>query len=136
MKYLRRLLIRIWPWYRNRHLYVIADPRDNSITFSKVLYELIEPQITDEAKVFVFTLANAQFFGVRYAFCLNPTLAEETQLCDIQFNPKHKTIGFETLCPTVNAIFYDYHLMHDLPVKLSVSEGKAGDITYYTLLRP
>lgn len=147
----RLFLARIWRWYRHRALYVIADPRDNSVTLSRLLFEHMGVMEKEEAKVFVFKLCNAvvdnsKKNGAIYAFALNPPCGEQpTQLCDIQYNSKHRTIGFETLCPSVNRIFYDYDLPCDAPVKLSVETGLslrtdpkeiAVPILYYIILPP
>lgn len=130
-KRIRLWLMSVWRWYRHRYLYVIADPTDNSITLSKLLFEHMDVMSHDVAKVFVFRVSDV------YAFTLNPKLEQTTQLCDIQYNSKHHSIGFETLCPTVNIIFNDYRLPHDRKAKLSVEVfvSKLG-MTYYTILRP
>lgn len=147
----RLFLAGIWRWYRRRALYVIADPRDNSVTLSRLLFEHMGVMKQETAKVFVFRLGNAavdntQQSGAIYAFSLNPPLGDQpTQLCDIQYNSKHRTIGFETLCPSVNRIFYDYGLPSDKPAKLSVdtalairTDMKAKDepMLYYIILPP
>ncbi len=113
MKRLRLFLFRVWRWYRHRVLYVILDATDNSVTLSRVLFELMDVMTLEEAKVFVFHLCNhctddASHSGALYAFMINPNFGMSTQLADIQYNAKHRTIGFETLCPTVNRIFFDY----------------------------
>lgn len=132
-------LLRHWRWLRLGKFYVIADATDNSITLSKWLFRMMDVYNQDEAKVFVFKLSAVRgLTPSEYAFTLNPKLEQETQLCDIQYNQKHHCIGFETLNPTVNSIFYDYGLTADTRCKLSVDmlHTDAGDITYYKLLRP
>lgn len=79
-------------------------------------------------RVFVFRIPHHHSFG----FMLNHGIAEPTQLCQIQYNGKYRCIGFETLCPSVGRILYEYGLPALSPVKLSVSirhtpQGK----TYY-----
>lgn len=87
----------------------------------------------DEAKVYVFRLSDSK----DYCFTINPILEKDTQLADIQYNSKHHTVGFESLCPTVNRIFYDYGLPHDSRAKLTVEVCRADLIpTYYHILRP
>ena len=133
IKYIRHWLLRIWPWYRHRALYVIADATDNSITLSKALFEHMDVMKLDEVKVFVYRLGTDGL----YAFSVNPPLNKPSQLSDIQYNSKHKTIGFESLCPTVNRIFYDYGLPTDVVAKLSVEVNKTTTgLTYYTILSP
>ncbi len=146
MKELRLWLLRVWRWYRHRSLYVIADPADNSITLSRALFEHMDVMNQEQAKVFMFRLSGASRHCRKvYAFTLNPDIEQPTCLADIQYNSKHRSIGFESLCPTVNRIFYDYGLPYDKPVKLSVETGLtyredtkdiAVPISYYKILSP
>ncbi len=152
IKRLRLWLINRWRWYRHRALFVIADPSDNSITLSRALFDHMDVMSQQQAKAFVFTVpcgsatgkshsARRVSAGKRYAFILNPQLEQPTQLCDIQYNSKHRSIGFESLCPTVNRIFYDYAIQASSPVKLSVEiatvpKASASGLTYYIILPP
>lgn len=123
--------------WRSLRYYVIADPADNSITLSRHLFLHIKKCFQSscgggagEASVFVFRIPRHGTFG----FMLNPSVGTPTQLCQIQYNGKHRCIGFETLCPSVGRIFYEYGLPALQPVKLSVSlrrtrQGK----TYYQI---
>ncbi len=138
----RLWLMRVWRWYRQRSLYVIMDPRDNSVTLSRGLFDLMDVMNQEEAKVFMFSCTEESPSGITkiyYAFCLNPQLSEPTQLCDIQYNSKYRSIGFETLCPTVNRILYDYGLPTH-KVKLSVEPAETqpdvdgNRITFYKIL--
>lgn len=110
---------RIKKWWQSIRFYVIADPADNSITLSKALFNHIKnhAQEGDDARVFVFRISNTGSFG----FMVNPNIEQSTQLCDIQYNDKYRCIGFETLCPSVGKILYDYGLNATQRVKLSVS---------------
>ncbi|MCL1609505.1 hypothetical protein [Marseilla massiliensis] len=118
--------------WRSLRYYVIADPSDNSVTLSKRLFfhmkKCAESSGVDGASVFVFRIPQGGTFG----FMLSPEISEPTQLCQIQYNGKYRCIGFETLCPSVGRIFFEYGLPALRPVKLSVSvrqtpQGK----TYY-----
>jgi hypothetical protein len=93
----------------------------------------------EKAQVYVFSLAT----GVaplkdrgEYGFILNPEFDCETQLADIQYNDKHKTIGFECLVPTVNRIFYDYGIPAASRAKLSIQPTKNNDKEYYIICPP
>jgi len=140
MTYLRIMFDNFKNWFRRRSFFVICDPSDNSITFSKALFKHLKVMDGDTAKVYVFSLATgaAPFRDKgEYAFVINPDLGcAETQLADVQYNAKHKTIGFECLVPTVNRIIYDYGLPFDKPAKLSVQVCVAQDIQYYKICRP
>lgn len=99
-----RKLVARW---RDRHHFVLLDPRDNSITLSRRLFLHIKDVCGGDniqPKVFVFYIPSAK----RYGFAVNVPFDRPTQLADIQYNPKHKCIGFESLNPTVAKILYDY----------------------------
>lgn len=124
---------KIYRWFLNRFsMFVVADASDNSITFSKKLFNHMRVFEQDAAKVYVFFIPEAQCYG----FVLNPTLEKETQLAEIQYNTKHKCIGFESLVPTVNRIFYDYGLPAECSCMLSVKPMKVGELQYYQILPP
>ncbi|MCD8288150.1 MAG: hypothetical protein LUC18_04840 [Porphyromonadaceae bacterium] len=107
------------------------------MTLSRRLYHTIQKNLNDEndlAKVFTF---REQGSG-HYSFCLNPTALkdEQTQFSAVQYNPKYKSIGFESLCPTVGRILYDYGLPFDRTVRLSVTKHHANQITFYRIEHP
>lgn len=120
-------------WWRHLRHYVIVDPGDNSVTLSKALFAHIKNNAheSNEARVFVFRV------GDSYGFMTSSGIEQPTQMCDIQYNDKYRCIGFETLCPSVGRILYDYGLAATSRVKLSVSvfrtlQGKV----YYQIERP
>lgn len=125
-------LIKNWQALR---YYVIADPADNSITLSKHLFRHIKNNAPKSSKTSLFVFAIPQC-GT-YGFMFDHGIEQPTQLCDIQYNEKHKCIGFETLCPSVGAILYHYALPADCRIKLSVSvqKNKWGK-TYYQFENP
>ena len=116
---------------RLRKMFVIIDGEDNSVTLSEALYKEIAKAVEEEAKVFVFRLAGTR----KYGFAINPEIDQPTQLADIQYNAKHKCVGFESLNPTVNKMLYDYGLPAT-KAKLSVERGTAGNVIFYAILPP
>lgn len=122
-------------WWQSLRYYVIADPADNSVTLSKVLFNHIKNEAfgSDEARVFVFKITDSGCFG----FMTNPSIEQPTQMCNIQYNGKYRCIGFETLCPSVGKILYTYGLNASQCVKLSVSvcRTEQGKV-YYQIERP
>ena len=128
MKRLINYFRRLWLAIRRQGVYVIADSTDNSVTLSRRLFRHLHVMEQEQAKVYVFTVkGSASRFGREvYAFMLNPPIQQETHLADIQYNDKHKCIGFECLVPTVNRIFYDYGIPHHTKVKLSVLPTPVG----------
>ena len=137
---LQRFLLLHWAWYAHLKLYVIADATDNSVTFSRHLFKLIEEFMGEEkAKVYVTQLVNyeGRSKGIVYAFCVNPPIDQDTQLADIQYNSKYHCVGFESLCPTVARICYDYEIPAMQRVKLSVAPCQlANGMNYYAILPP
>ena len=133
---IKKALKRISLWWRSLRFfryYVIADSNDNSITFSRKLYRHIElSSYSDErAQVYVFYIPTWHAYG----FIVNPDLGHaNTQLADIQYNEKHKTIGFESLRPTVNWIFQDYQLPSGLKLKMTVTVRKLISGKYYYII--
>lgn len=119
------MIKKILQWFDNLTMYVIVDGSDNSITLSKRLVKNMGVmKMSDQPKVMVFRIPDMDSYG----FMVNPDIEQQTQLNDIQYNSKHRSIGFESLCPTVNRILYDYQLpsgRFKLSVKKHHMEGKA-----------
>lgn len=114
-------------------MYIIADATDNSITFSKRLFNDLNVMNQDAAKVYTFYIPQSKCYG----FILNPAIEQETQLADVQYNEKNKCVGYECLVPTVNRIFFDYGLPADIRCKLSVRIRKTDNgVKYYQICRP
>lgn len=135
MNYLRIMFDKIKNWFRRRTFFVICDPNDNSVTLSKALFKHMDATSKGAAKVYTFFVPYGDGAG-EYGFIVDPQFDCETQLADIQYNSKFKTVGFECLVPTVNRIFYDYDLTHEWPVKLSVQVCRTGELLYYKICRP
>lgn len=116
-------------------MYVILDPSDDSVTLSKRLYRHMDKSCGGRLDtVYAFSISE------EYAFCCNPIengwLQKDCKapISPVQYNAKHKCIGFHAECPTVNRIMYDYALPL-CKVKMSVRPGKQGNIRYYRLCR-
>lgn len=139
---IQRFLLLHWAWYAHLKLYVIADAKDNSVTFSRHLFRLLDVMDEAQAKVYVTMLCNVhselgRWPGPLYAFCINPPIEQNTQLADIQYNAKYRCVGFESLCPTVARICYDYGLSPFVRVKLSIAPCQLDNgMYYYAILRP
>lgn len=83
---------------------VILDPTDNSVIFSRKLYEDILKSSNDNKKVIQFREKGSSL----YSFSLYWE-EEEVQLTEIQVAADGH-VGFAAVCPTVNRIFYDYKI--------------------------
>lgn len=108
------------------------DSRDNSITFSKGLSTVIDAFSLNEAKVLTFSIPERD----TYAFTINPKLDENTQLADIMYNAKYKSVGYECLVPTVNAILYKYGFPFPSRVRIDVRRTRIGDNVVYEFKKP
>ena len=119
-------------WMLTKHKYfVIMDAKDNSVTLSKAVFKELGGENMKCDRVIV---TRSQ---LGYVFTNEHKMSDkDTVLCAIQLNQKHNCIGFETLCPTVNRIFYDYGLKPDISAKLSVEIHFAGDMKYFLILNP
>lgn len=130
------MLQKLITWWRNRRNFVIVDPNDSSITFSRSLFRDIKKQSGEadvQPKVFVFYIPATKCYG----FTLNPQFTHPTQLADIQYNSKYRCIGFESLNPTVARVLYDYDVSkYQKPCKLSVTIQMKHDLRYYQIERP
>lgn len=80
---IQRWLLLHWAWYAHMKLYVIADATDNSITFSRHLFRLLDVMDEADAKVYVTQLCNActehgsAWNGTLYAFIINPPISRK-----------------------------------------------------------
>lgn len=131
---LRRLAL-WWKSIRFFRYYIIADCSDNSVTFSRALFDHIRRSNhdADHAKLFGFYIPASMC----YAFMVNPDLGADTIMSDIQYNEKYRTIGYEALCPTVTRIFHDYGLPDCIKMRLSVLPCLTGDNKpYYIIQHP
>lgn len=134
---MKKIIDRIKLWYQSIRLYVIVDPTDNTVTISERLFLHLKENASenDIARVFTFAVAKNN-----YGFMVNPILEVEEpeyHLYNIQYNDKHKSIGFQTLCPSVGKILYDYNLPPDKSVKLSVSVHRTAlNKIYYLFDKP
>ena len=121
--------------FKSMEYYVIMDPEDNSITFSKKLFRHIKDNNkgSDKATAFVFRETCSTEFG----FMVNPDLdAKKAHLCAIQYNDKLKCIGFESLKPSVTYMLYEYGI-GNVKTKLSVSvRHTAVGQTFYSFDKP
>lgn len=134
-------ICRLYQAIRYYGMYVIADPNDNSVTVSRQLFRHMKSNApprraesqTGAEQVFMFHVPAERYYG----FAVNPDLPENTATSTLQYNDKHRTIGFEALCPTVGKIFYDYRLPASTPLKLSVIPCRTPyNFPFYKIIPP
>lgn len=107
---------------KRKTCFVIADPRDNSVTLSESLAKRLKVFKRDVTNIFVFYIPALREYG----FVVNAPMGDDVQMGTVQYNSKHRCVGFESLNPTVSSILFDYmpHAPHDVAVKLSVRTHK------------
>ena len=140
-----KALSRWWLALRYLRFFIIADSRDNSITFSRRLWRHIcRNSQSDGAKVFVFKIHEGSVGSVvepsgenpLYGFSINPRIDEKTQIADIQYNEKYRSIGFESLCPSVCRIIYDYGFPFGKQIRLSVFPRRSALGSWFYQIMP
>ena len=120
--------MRIHDFFHRHEIYVEIDPRDNSVTMSRgfvsaaVVLHMEDDKVLvlcekDDDKKFLFT------------FDVGADVNEdETQVGHVQYNSKFSSFGFETLCPSVNWMYYKWGIrdmkMRKLKVTRHVIHGK------------
>lgn len=121
-------------WFKlRRRYYVIADASDNSITISKELYEALDVENAEDIRIFVFRVKDS--FG--FAINCEETKSGNVQYSTLQYNSKHKSIGFESLNPTVNMMFYDFMLPATIDkCKLTVTKERIKGRNYFKIHKP
>lgn len=123
--------------FRYRNHYVVLDGRANSVTLSKGIYDHIMRKERSDNSVFVFGLPDRG----TYAFCMREDWEELSQantiFTQLQFNQKHKKIGFRSDYPSVTAILDEYNLPLDRMVRLTCIPRKSckGE-PFYEIIRP
>lgn len=118
-----------------RRYYIIADTTDDSVTLSRSLYRHIRSRLdasATEAKAFVFFVPHNNTYG----FVINYPHSKPTIEAPILYNAKFKSIGFQATCPSVNRIFYDYHIQDHLKAKLLIHIKHLPNGTIYYEIQP
>ena len=122
---------------RHRNDFVVLDGRANSVTLSKGIYDHIMQKERTDNSIFVFRLSDRGTYG----FCMREDWKElskvNTIFTQLQFNQKHKKIGFRSDYPSVTAILDEYDLPLDRMVRLTcIPRKSAKGEPYYEIMRP
>lgn len=123
----RKLRDKIFSAMTNVMLFVELDATDNSITLSRRLVKQVKDKITEENNVYVFKVLGEYAFAVNVKELKN----EDTVRAPLQYNDRHKTVGFYAACPSVNRIVYDYNLPDQAIVR--VKKKRNNNIEYFIM---
>ena len=118
---------------RLRPLRIIADPSDDTITFSRALCRRTRVFDKEKAEMVVFHTPDGC-----YNFCFAEDVADlsaDAATWPVQYNTRFNTVGFHCPEPTVNRIFYDYNLPPTSPRLMRVKRKKLGDMPYYEITK-
>lgn len=123
--------------FRHRNDFVVLDGRANSVTLSKGIYDHIMQKERTDNSIFVFRLSDRGTYG----FCMREDWKElskvNTIFTQLQFNQKHKKIGFRSDYPSITAILDDYNLPLNRMVRLTcIPRKSAKGEPYYEIMRP
>ena len=111
----------------NVMLFVELDATDNSITLSRRFVNHVKDKITEENNVYVFKVLEEYAFAINVKELKN----EDTVRAPLQYNDRHKTVGFYAACPSVNRIVYDYNLPDQAIVR--VKKKRNNNIEYFIM---
>jgi hypothetical protein len=91
-----------------------------------------QDQTDNSAQVFVFAIPEERTYGFTTHIPQEPT-----QLCTIQYNSRYHSVGFESLCPSVVKMYYDYLFSLNRRYKLyvKVRHTADGSTIFYQLIR-
>lgn len=123
----RKLRDKIFSAMTNVMLFVELDATDNSITLSRRLVKQVKDKITEENNVYVFKVLEEYAFAINVKELKN----EDTVRAPLQYNDRHKTVGFYAACPSVNRIVYDYNLPDQAIVR--VKKKRNNNIEYFIM---
>lgn len=123
--------------FRYRNDFVVLDGRANSVTLSKGIYDHIMQKERTDNSIFMFRLSDRGTYG----FCMREDWEElrkaNTAFTQLQFNKKHKKIGFRSDYPSVTAIIDEYDLPLNRMVRLTcIPRKSAKGEPYYEIMRP
>ncbi|WP_321331867.1 hypothetical protein [uncultured Bacteroides sp.] len=108
-------------------MHVILDSTDNSVTLSPKMCQELQIE-KNTSFIFIFKIKGEKRFGLKR---VSTEFAKTTQCGIVSLNPKLKTFGFITNCPTVSLIFYEMGITGKtarLKVKKEMLPG--GDYIY------
>ena len=121
-------------WMDEHTCRVLIDGSDNSVSMSKGLIRAAGIFDKDIEGALIVRLVSTGEYAIVFKQQGDARLGEMKMVNSIQYNSKYKSIGFESLTPTVNRILNDYHLPLMSKQKLWVKHKKAN-IDYWVICR-
>lgn len=121
-------------WMDEHTCRVLIDGSDNSVSLSKGLLKQSGILTKDTEGALIVRLVSTDEYAIVFKQQGDARLDEMKMVNSIQYNSKYKTIGFESLTPTVNRILNDYNLPLMSKQKLWVKHKK-HNIDYWVICR-
>ena len=119
-------------WMDEHTCRVLIDGSDNSVSMSKGLTRAAGIFDKDIEGALIVRLVSTDEYAIVFKQQGDVRLADMKMVNSMQYNSKYKTIGFESLTPTVNRILNDYHLPLVSKQKLWVKHKK-HNIDYWVI---
>lgn len=121
-------------WVDEHTCSVLIDGSDNSVSMSKGMIKAVGIYDKDIEGALIVKTTDEQY-GIVFKEKDRPEHSELSNVANIQYNSKYKSIGFETLTPMANRILDDYGLPLMSKQKFSVKLRKSILIEYWEICR-
>lgn len=121
-------------WVDEHTCSVLIDGSDNSVSMSKGMIKAVGIYDKDIEGALIVKTSTEQY-AIVFKEKGSPNHSELSNVANIQYNTKYKSIGFETLTPMANRILNDYGLPLMSKQKLSVKMRKSHFIEYWEICR-
>lgn len=136
-KHLRAFIFKRWRFaiahLYERHLYVMLDPVDSSVTFSRNLVHVVRAlyEVPHIHHLFAFLFRTE---SGEYAFMINRFSPNDTVVTEVQYNFRARSAGFQASVPNVDRILAEYALPYNKKAFLPVSLHITNDGYNYFLI--
>lgn len=121
-------------WVDEHTCSVLIDGSDNSVSMSKGMIKAVGIYDKDIEGALIVKTTDEQY-GIVFKEKDRPEHSELSNVANIQYNSKYKSIGFETLTPMANRILDDYGLPIMSKQKFSVKLRKSIFLEYWEICR-
>lgn len=121
-------------WMDEHTCRVLIDGSDNSVSMSKGLIRAAGIFDKDIEGALIVKTTDGQY-AIVFKEKDRPEHRELSNVANIQYNSKYKSIGFETLTPMANRILNDYGLPLMSKQKFSVKLRKSIFLEYWEICR-
>lgn len=134
LRILAKAKMAFYRWVDEHTCSVLIDGSDNSVSMSKGMIKAVGIYDKDIEGALIVKTSGGQY-GIVFKEKDRQEHSELSNVANIQYNSKYKSIGFETLTPMANRILDDYGLPIMSKQKFSVKLRKSIFIEYWEICR-